>query len=273
MDKRIQKALILIEKKFRDKILLQDLADAVDLSAFHFQKLFKKETGESPAACIARIRLDRAAHLIRVNENLSLTKIALDCGFNSPSSFSRAFAQKFGTSPSQFKQQRLDHQKNGNFTGVFPAEVVFFPETIVFYSQTSIYDPNFLEAFESTEAFCALEDVASTKETRLGIYAQMPFHAPRKQLNYYAGIQIDKATEHLPEDRIYKIPAGRYVRFYTDTSYEDLLSLLVRFQNGWLNKMPYHITELFAFESILQENKPSDYPQIRRYIYLPVKKK
>lgn len=272
MDKRIQKALILIEKKYKDKILLQDLADAVGLSAFHFQKLFKKETGESPAACVARIRLDKAAHLIRVNEDLPMTRIAMDCGFSSPASFSRAFTQKFGTSPSQFRKQGLEYQKKEVFKGIFPAEVVYFPKTTIFYSQTSIYNPNMLQVFESTEALCDMEGALAKERTRFGILAQMPFHAPKEQLNYYAGIQISTMPDSLPGDRIYTIPAGRYVRFYTDTSYEDLLSLLVQFQNGWLNKMPYFITELFAFEHILNENKQSDYPKIKRYIYLPVKK-
>jgi AraC family transcriptional regulator len=50
-----------------------------------------------------RLRLEKAARLLRYSEQ-SLTDIALDCGFSSSATFSRAFRAGYETSPSQFRK-------------------------------------------------------------------------------------------------------------------------------------------------------------------------
>ncbi|MCB0628540.1 MAG: AraC family transcriptional regulator [Saprospiraceae bacterium] len=268
MDLRIRKALNFIEREYGKKILLKDLAQQAGLSPFHFQRLFRRETGESPAECLTRIRLDRAGHLLRVNADLPISRIAYDCGFSSPATFSRSFSQRYGCSPSHFRKEGL-FLSNDQLPGDFPVEVVYFSETTIFYTHTSVFQSDFLRAFDSAKVFCQLEGIETGG--MFGVYAQIPFHIPRQQLNYFAGIAIDQATDRLPADRLFTIPAGRYARFYSSVSYDDLIHELTRFQQHWLNKSPYHITRIFAFEHMLPFNHQQD-DRPERYIYLPVER-
>ncbi|AXY77341.1 helix-turn-helix domain-containing protein [Paraflavitalea soli] len=77
---------------------------ARSLSAFKrdFQRLFNT----SPGKWLIEKRLDHALHLL-TNMDKSVSDTAFESGFESPSHFSRAFRQRFGSSPLAIKQQVL----------------------------------------------------------------------------------------------------------------------------------------------------------------------
>ncbi len=81
---------------------LTRLADLAGFSQFHFHRVFKQYTGENLNSFVVRRRLERATQLMRVTPRLPLTRIALDCGFESSSDFSRAFKRQFGSAPSSW---------------------------------------------------------------------------------------------------------------------------------------------------------------------------
>jgi AraC family transcriptional regulator len=65
-------------------------------------RIFKAAVGEGPGQFVTRHRLERAAFELRSTEN-PVTEIAGRCGYKTPSAFSRAFAAKYGVSPSAFR--------------------------------------------------------------------------------------------------------------------------------------------------------------------------
>lgn len=82
---------------------LSDLADAACFSRYHFHRMFSAFTGETPGEFLRRIRLAKAAGLLRDDPRRDVTAVAMDAGFSSPSVFSRAFKERFGVSPSAFR--------------------------------------------------------------------------------------------------------------------------------------------------------------------------
>ena len=62
--------------------------------------------GQTPSAYYRNCRLDAARHLI-VNSGQPVTEIAIKCGFESLSGFSRAFRARFGLSPRQIRKQTV----------------------------------------------------------------------------------------------------------------------------------------------------------------------
>jgi AraC family transcriptional regulator len=69
-------------------------------------------TGETLGAFIARVRLEHAATLLGARPRRPVTDIALECGFASPSSFSRAFREAYGMTPSDWRAGGRDrHQR------------------------------------------------------------------------------------------------------------------------------------------------------------------
>lgn len=93
---------------------LEALAQVAGFSPFHFHRLFKAVTGETLNALVLRLRLERAAHLLRGTPRLTLTQAALDCGFTSASVFSRAFKKHYGlTARSWDRHSPLKNSKIG----------------------------------------------------------------------------------------------------------------------------------------------------------------
>jgi len=81
---------------------LAELADVACLSPYHFHRVFQAMTGETVAALVRRLRLERAAWRLRTHDQ-SVTVAALDAGFASPEAFSRAFRTACGLSPRAYR--------------------------------------------------------------------------------------------------------------------------------------------------------------------------
>ena len=94
--------------KLDDRVSLPDLAAVCGLSVSHFARAFRISTGLPPHQWLLRHRVERAKDLLRSAANLSLTEVALACGFADQSHFTRVFSQVAGTSPAAW---RRDHRR------------------------------------------------------------------------------------------------------------------------------------------------------------------
>lgn len=86
---------------------LDTLAAVAHLSAFHFHRVYRRVTGERLGVTVQRMRLARAAFRL-VGSADSVTRIALDLGYDSPQAFSRAFRGFAGLSPRDFQGLHAD---------------------------------------------------------------------------------------------------------------------------------------------------------------------
>jgi AraC family transcriptional regulator len=82
----------------------------VDLSPFHFLRLFAKVLGVTPHQYLIRSRLRRAAQLL-ADESRSVTDVAFDAGFADVSNFVRTFHRAAGVSPRRFRQAARGDRK------------------------------------------------------------------------------------------------------------------------------------------------------------------
>jgi AraC-like DNA-binding protein len=87
----------------QEKITVNELARVGRLSVSQFARVFKEELGAAPIEYLQELRLQRARRLLRDTDQ-SITQIALGCGFNSSSYFSRCFLARFSASPSAFRR-------------------------------------------------------------------------------------------------------------------------------------------------------------------------
>jgi AraC family transcriptional regulator len=91
-----------INDNIATEIKLSDLANLAGISQYHFSRLFKKSLGISPNKYLIKQRIEKAKSLLK-NPQLSVTEIALSCGFNSHSHFGKYFRQFTGFTPKQYR--------------------------------------------------------------------------------------------------------------------------------------------------------------------------
>ncbi|MEW5687895.1 MAG: AraC family transcriptional regulator [Pseudomonadota bacterium] len=84
-------------------ITLAELAGLVRLSRFHFCTAFRLATGQTPRDWITGERIRRAVALLEAHE-LNITEIALEVGYETPSSFTARFRQLMGVTPSDYRR-------------------------------------------------------------------------------------------------------------------------------------------------------------------------
>ena len=90
---------------------LDELAGAAPFSRFHFHRIFAALVGETLQAFIRRLRMDRAANMLAFAPDVSVTDVAMSCGFSSSQNFARAFRERFGMTPSEYRRRR--HYRTG----------------------------------------------------------------------------------------------------------------------------------------------------------------
>jgi len=94
-----------MRERLDEDISLQDLADVVRLSRFHFCSAFRLATGSTPHETLTRLRLDEACRLL-TSSNQSISEIALSVGFQTPSAFAARFRKVVGLTPREFRRFR-----------------------------------------------------------------------------------------------------------------------------------------------------------------------
>lgn len=103
--RRINQAMNYISEHATDNLSLADIAQQAYFSKYHFHRIFKAFAGETVAEFTRRIRLEQAANLLYLDNEQSITQIALDHGFSSAQNFAKQFTKQFGQSPSFFRRQ------------------------------------------------------------------------------------------------------------------------------------------------------------------------
>src|SRR5580693_989914 len=101
---RFARVLEHIDRRLGETLSVRALSRVAHFSEFHFHRQFSFYVGLTPARYIQLARLRRAGHRLAFNPLESVTRIALDCGFAHAESFSRAFKETFGQSPSAFRK-------------------------------------------------------------------------------------------------------------------------------------------------------------------------
>jgi transcriptional regulator GlxA family with amidase domain len=95
---RVQDALAFARKNIREALTVEQLADAARLSPRQFSRVFRAETGQSPAKAIENLRLE-AARLMLEQGRLHIEEIAQATGFGDRERMRRSFLRAYGQAP------------------------------------------------------------------------------------------------------------------------------------------------------------------------------
>jgi len=100
---RLLPVLVHIQANLDQDLSLEALANRVQLSQFHFHRLFRSAVGETLKQYTQRLRLERAANRLVIND-AAILDVALEAGFQSHETFSRQFKRRFRVTPRDYRQ-------------------------------------------------------------------------------------------------------------------------------------------------------------------------
>lgn len=101
---RFERVFDYIDRHLGDPLSVERLSRVANFSKFHFHRQFSFHVGMNVSAYVRMMRLRHASYRLVFSKSDRIIDIALEAGFESPESFSRAFRQAFGQSPSQFRK-------------------------------------------------------------------------------------------------------------------------------------------------------------------------
>jgi AraC family transcriptional regulator len=101
--RRVAQVMRRIEQHPADDCSLDSLARMAGLSSFHFLRIFRSLTGQTPRQFVIAARLRAAAAMLRTTRD-PVIAIALKAGFGDLSHFHASFARWFGTSPRAYRR-------------------------------------------------------------------------------------------------------------------------------------------------------------------------
>jgi AraC family transcriptional regulator len=102
-EQRILRAQKLLEARLDETIAPADLAKAAHFSLHHFHRIFRAQVGETVMQHVRRLRIERAARRLRASDE-RIVVLALEAGYESHEAFTRAFVDRFGVPPSEFRE-------------------------------------------------------------------------------------------------------------------------------------------------------------------------
>ncbi len=103
----IDKAIDYIQQNPKDNLSLQSIASSAGFSLTYFDSIFKARTGYSPIEYSRVYKLTRCALELRKTQKTVL-EIALDFGYESPESFTRAFKSFYSLTPTDYRKKYSD---------------------------------------------------------------------------------------------------------------------------------------------------------------------
>lgn len=105
---RMQRARLYLEGNSHRVVRIGELAELTNFSSWYLSKTFQSLYEESPQSLSARLRLERAADLLR-DTDMMIGEVAAASGFDNCCSFARAFRARYGESASRFRESAAKH--------------------------------------------------------------------------------------------------------------------------------------------------------------------
>ncbi|HZW32942.1 MAG TPA: AraC family transcriptional regulator [Isosphaeraceae bacterium] len=252
--KRILRVLVYIQNHLDEALPLEDLARVAYFSPYHFHRVFRGMVGESVKEHVRRLRLERAALRLK-NGDQAVTRIALDAGYETHESFTRAFSAMFGRPPSRFRASRravrlraapsgVHFVPGGNVTSFRPTQTVgdrpmdvrietFAPRRVAFVRHIGPYR-QVGRAWEKLAAWAGPRGLFGPGTLAIGVGHDDPDVTPSDKLRYDACITVDGSFTPEGEVGLQEVGGGEYATFTHRGPYENVSQTLARFCGEWL---------------------------------------
>jgi AraC-like DNA-binding protein len=108
--RRIVQAKLFIDRHFREKININEIAEEASFSRFHFIRLFRQAYGDTPHQYLMSLRMLEAEKLM-TNPDMKIQDICFAIGFESVGTFTTQFSKLYGKTPKARQKEILEKKR------------------------------------------------------------------------------------------------------------------------------------------------------------------
>jgi AraC-like DNA-binding protein len=101
-------AMAYIHERYTEPLSREQMARDLNVNERYLTRCFGQETGLTPIAYLNRYRVAQARKLLD-RDHLSVTEVALACGFSDSSYFGRVFQKEVGLSPTEYRRNKAQN--------------------------------------------------------------------------------------------------------------------------------------------------------------------
>jgi AraC family transcriptional regulator len=236
--RRVARAMALIAADPTRTRSLDELAEAAAFSPFHFHRIYREITGETPAETLARERLSRAAVLL-VRGGQPIAAVARASGYGSAAAFTRAFRAAYGIPPAAYRDAggiglpRRPTAEKGETT---MHEITIRQEPalrLAALEHRGSYDA-MGGTFDRLSAWAASRGLIAPETRFLGLYHDDPTSVPEKELRSDACLTVPAGVEGADGVRIVELPPTRVASLVFKGPYAELEGAYSWLYRDWL---------------------------------------
>jgi AraC family transcriptional regulator len=260
------RVILYIEQNYNSDLTLDELSKIASFSKYHFHRIFKSVVGESMAEYIRRVRLSSTTLQFKTNQKI--TQIAMNSGYETNASFSKAFKKHFGITPKEFaKNAKI---KRGNKM-LEPKIVEIEDIEILYVRKTGEYTKCSIEAWETLISFVGTEYFIRDDVMMFGIGHDNPHVTDIDKLRYDACLSwMDKTIQLKGEIQSKIIDGGKYAVFLHKGDYKELINTYDGVSN-WIVESGAELRDLPIVEKYLNKNPITcNKEDLRTEIYIPL---
>ncbi len=260
---------------------LEALAAIAHQSPFHFHRLYRALTGETPGRTVARLRLLQALQLLGQAES-RVTEVALSVGYESPQALARACRQALDATPSSLRedaglrshwQQRLALPAGDHADGTVPLQVTVTtlePFDVVALRTKGAFD-DLDQAFGQVFAWAAAQGWAEQLQHLVGIARNDHRDVPAPECVFDCGMGFGRPPPALPAPlRTLRLGGGAYAVVRHVGSYAGLEAVTDALLRDWLPDSGHALRDAELYYHYLDD--PEEVPEaiLRADICVPV---
>ena len=279
---RVQTVVDYITLNLSAPLELARLADISHFSPYHFHRIFSSMMTETPQDFINRLRLERAANNLEKAPGLSITEIALSCGFSSPSTFARSFKKHFGVSARDYIKSRNSNKESPtrkptdttseSLFSPGEIEVCFMPGLhLAYIANMQGYNlEKICQAWEKLSRWASAHQVIGPQTVAAGISFDDPLITPAAKCRYYACLSVPPEVKSDKKVNIIDIPAGRCAVYHITCNAEQIQAAYRYMYSSWLPDSGFQPADFPCFEIYHQTPEENSENKFVMDIYIPI---